>query len=149
MASWGWWLVMDVAVARLLGSEDPAVRWRVRTRVLGESTQARAVRALSAEVRGTPRAQAILRASDGLRPYAKWRGPHWALLALAAMGYPRGDSDLLPLRDAVLDLWLAPRYLQDRDVKRVTSGVSDTSVPRVAGRSRRCASQQGERFWPW
>jgi hypothetical protein len=127
----------------LLGSEDPAVRWRVRTRVLGESAQARAVRALSAEVRGTPRAQAILRASDGLRPYAKWRGSHWALLALAAMGYPHGDSDLLPLRDAVLDLWLAPRYLQDRDVRRVTSGVSDASVPRVAGRSRRCASQQG------
>lgn len=134
---------MDVTVARLLDSEDPAVRLRVRTRVLGESGQARAVRDLRAEVRGSPRAQAILRASDGLRPYAKWRGSHWALLALAAMGYPRGDPDLLPLRDAVLDHWLAPRYLHDRDVKRVTSGVSDTSVPRVAGRSRRCASQQG------
>lgn len=134
---------MDDAVSWLLDSEDPALRWRVRTQVLGESPEDPSVRSLQDEVRGSPRARAIITASEGLRPYAKWRGSHWALLALASIGYPPGDSSLSPLRDAVLDLWLAPRYLDDRDVDKVTKREAGSAVLRVAGRSRRCASQQG------
>ena len=126
----------------MLRSADPAVRWRVRTRVLGETADSRRIRDLQDEVRESERARAILAASRGQRPYAKWRGSHWALLALAAIGYPPGDSNLYPLRDAVLDNWLAPRYLRDQEVTRVTKR-AETAVPRLSGRSRRCASQQG------
>lgn len=134
---------MDEAVARLLSSDDPAVRWRARTRILGESTDGADVRALQDEVRRSARARAILRSAAGLHPYAKWRGAHWALLALAAIGYPPGDSDVYPLRDAVLDHWLSARFLRDREVSRVTKAAGEAAVPRVDGRSRRCASQQG------
>jgi len=134
---------MDAAAARLLRSEEPAVRWRVRTGVLGEPADSAGIRAVQQQVRRSARARTILKASEGPRPYAKWCGAHWALLALAAMGYPRGDSRLSPLRDAVLDTWLAPRYLRDRDVARVTKAAAESAVPRVDGRSRRCASQQG------
>ena len=107
----------------------------------------RGIRDLQDEVRESERARAILAASRGQRPYAKWRGSHWALLALAAIGYPPGDSNSYPLRDAVLDNWLAPRYLRDqgthacdeasrRRLSRVFPG-----VPVDARRSR------AERFW--
>jgi hypothetical protein len=59
------------------------------------------------------------------------------------IGYPRGDSTLLPLRDAVLDLWLAEHFLHDREVELVTKREAAKTVPRVNDRSRRCASQQG------
>lgn len=133
----------DAVVARLLRSDEPSVRWRVRAELLGEPVDGRSMRALRKEVRDSARARTIIAATADLHPYAKWRGAHWALLSLAALGYPPGDAALLPLRDAVLDHWLSARYLADRDVTRVTPEVTRTAVPRVAGRSRRCGSQHG------
>lgn len=54
-----------------------------------------------------------------------------------------GDAQLFPLRDAVLDLWLAPRFLKDWDVARATKSKAGSAVLRVDGRSRRCGSQHG------
>lgn len=134
---------MDDVVSRLLRSDEPAIRWRVRTTVLGEAGDEPAVRALQDEIRRSGRVTKILDGCRGLPAYAKWRGPHWALLSLAALGYPSGDDHLVPLREIVLDRWLAPRYLHDVDVERITPATSDTAVPRLRGRSRVHASQQG------
>ncbi|SBS72083.1 hypothetical protein [uncultured Microbacterium sp.] len=133
----------DAVVARLLRSDEPSIRWRVRAELLGEPVDARPMRALRKEIRDSARVRTIIAAAADLQPYAKWRGAHWALLSLAALGYPPGDAALLPLRDAVLGHWLSPRYLVDRDVPRVTPQVTRTAVPRVGGRSRRCGSQHG------
>ena len=134
---------MDDIVSRLLKSDEPSVRWQVRTGVLSESADDPAIRALQDEIRRSPRVRSILDAAQGLPAYAKWRGPHWALQSLAALGYPRGDVELVPLRDIVLDRWLAPRYLADADVERITKAGYDSAVPRLAGLSRVHASQQG------
>lgn len=135
--------VMDEVLAGLLRSEEPSVRWRVRTGVLGEADDTRPVRALRDEVRRSPRVRTIIKAAEGMHPYAKWKGSHWALLSLAGLGYPAGDSELFSLRDAVLEHWLAPRYMKDVDVSRATKAAAQAGVVRIAGRSRRCGSQQG------
>ncbi len=131
---------MDQVVAELLDSPEPSVRWIVRTGVLGEPDRD----ALRAEIRESPRVHALLaargpdgRVHDPKEPYSKWRGAHWVLLALAELGYPPGDGSLVPLRDQVLDRWLTPAVFQDAD-KPTGKGILV-----VAGKHRRCASQQG------
>jgi len=131
---------MDRVVEEMLGSDEPSVRWIVRTRVLGEPDGD----ALRAEIRESPRVRELLaargpdgRVEDPKQPYSKWRGAHWVLLALAELGYPPGDEDLVPLRDQVLDRWLTPAVLQD------TEKPTGKGILVVAGKHRRCASQQG------
>ena len=99
----------------LLASEEPSVRWKVRVHALGEDPDSRAIRRLQGQVRRAPRTRALLDgwAANPCGSYTKWQGGHWVLAALADLGYPAGDKDLLPLRDQLLRTWLAPRYLRD------------------------------------
>ena len=131
---------MERVVEELLTSDEPSVRWIVRTRVLGEPDGDQ----LRAEIRDSPRVRELLaargpdgRIHDPKQPYSKWRGAHWVLLALAELGHPPGDEGLLPLRDQVLDRWLTPAVFRDVD-KPTGKGILV-----VAGKHRRCASQQG------
>jgi hypothetical protein len=134
---------VDDVVERLLRSDEPSIRWRVRTGALQEPADDPGVRRLQDDIRRSPRVASIIDGCRGLPAYAKWRGPHWALQALAALGYPRGDEDLVPIRDVVLDRWLAPMYLRDADVASITKATHEAAVPRLEGRSRVHASQQG------
>src|SRR5262245_18877344 len=96
-------------VHALLASPEPAIRWRARARVLGEPADSAPMAALREEVRDSATVRRLLAPFDGaLRPsaYAKWQGAHWALAALADLGYPPGDKALHPLREQVLDAWL-------------------------------------------
>ncbi|MEN3308323.1 MAG: hypothetical protein V7603_4525 [Micromonosporaceae bacterium] len=123
---------VEAVVDALLRSPEPAVRWKVRTRVLDQPADGREILALRQQIRESPRVRALLAGARGqpsARVYDKWRGAHWALAALADLGYPPGDSDLYPLRDAVQARWLSTR------------------PPLVAGRYRRCGSQQGNALW--
>jgi len=63
---------------------------------------------------------------------------------LADLGYPAGDEALEPLAKRVLDLWLRPAYFREFDAstEKEASRRHD-AVPKLAGRYRRCASQQG------
>lgn len=142
---------MDAVVDRLLSSEEPSIRHKVRVGVLGEDPESVAIRRLRAEVKRSPRVQALLRSRDEegrLRPlrhiYRKWIGAHWVLATLADIGYPSGDEDLVPIRDQVLDGWLRPKgileYVYDGAVPAHRRSLG---VPVVQGRARRCASQQG------
>ena len=138
---------MDVSgeVAGLLRSDEPSLRWKVRTRVLGDDGSSPAVRRLREEVRRSPRVQRLLDGVEGLPvgAYTKWRGAHWVLLALAELGYPEGDERLLPLRDQVLDTWLATRYLREYEDTGRPADRYRAAVPVSRGRARRCASQHG------
>ena len=103
-------------------------------------------------MRRSPRAKAILQRKASLgRPgtsrgvYYKWQGAHWALVRLADIGYPAKDETLYPMRDRVMGLWLRSSYFRDRESSTVSGAyrVLGSGVPLIDGRSRRCASQQG------
>jgi hypothetical protein len=142
--------VPDEVIDRLLRSEEPSVRWLVRTRVLGEPPESSRLRQLRREISRSPRVQRLLagREADGrlMTPqgvYAKWQGAHWVLGALADLGYPPGDRSLEPMRDQVLDHWLAPRYRAEIEATGKKNPNMRQAVPVIDGRHRRCASQQG------
>ena len=139
-------------VESLLRSDEPSIRWKVRTGVLGEQPGSPSLDALQAEIRESPRVRALLqrqgrdgRLVAGRWIYAKWQGAHWVLATLADLGYPAGDAALLPIRDQVLDAWLEPSFYREIELDRKEDVYKhlQQAVPIMAGRHRRCASQQG------
>jgi len=139
---------------RLLASDEPSIRYKVRVGMLGESESSRRIRSLRRAIRASPRVAALLagRASDGrlLRGrhvYQKWQGAHWVMAALADLGYPPGDRDLAPMRDQLLDAWLAPQFYDEFECPSRAKAYSRDGVPVMRGRYRRCASQQGNALY--
>jgi hypothetical protein len=125
---------METIIDRLLDSPDPAVRYKVKTNVLGHEPGDAAVYELRQEIKTSPHARALLAQVDPPSnmppgPYRKWTGAHWVLADLADMGYPPGDETLLPLRQQIYD-WLFGKKHQKQ-------------IWTIAGRVRRCASQEG------
>ncbi len=138
----------------LLLSKEPSVRWKVRVHVLGEDPRSKRVRDLGRQVRRSPRVRALLAHRDSrgrLRPvgnpYSKWQGAHWVLATLADVGYPRADRSLFAMRDQVLDRWLRELYYREFDAKTEAEAYRGVGVPRIRGRYRRCASQQGNALY--
>jgi len=125
-------------VDRLLSSDEPSIRHKVRTAVLGEDERSPSVRRVRELVRTSPRARTLLSERDAegripFHPYGKWFGAHWVLPALADIGYPASDETLLPLRDQVYGWLLASEHIR--------------RVPLLDGRPRRCGSQEGNALW--
>ena len=114
-------------VDELLASDEPSIRWKIRVGVLHEDPP----RKLRDEIRKSPRARALIDGVTAAHPrvYNKWQGAHWVVQSLADLGYPPGDPEVVALADQVMATWLAPSHLQ--------------AVPLIAGRYRRCGSQQG------
>jgi hypothetical protein len=117
---------------------------------VGEKVDLPRMRRLRDEVARSPRVRRLLagRQEDGRvvthgGPYAKWRGAHWILSALADIGYPPGDPGLQPMFEQVIDCWLDRRYFRDADVQTNEEVRHRQAVPVIQGRHRRCASQQG------
>ena len=65
----------------------------------------------------------------GTHPYKKWTGAHWRLVSLVELGIPAGDPRALAAAEQVL-AWL-------------TSDEHRAQIRRLNGRTRRCASQEG------
>ena len=137
----------------LLASDEPSIRWKVRVQVLGEDRASPKIQALERTIRRSPRVRTLLAGPmgsfrDGLRdPYSKWQGAHWVLASLADIGYPRGSRALLRLRDRLLDRWLGDAYYREFDATTKSGAYRKQGVPRVRGRYRRCASQQGNALY--
>src|SRR5438093_10565829 len=138
----------------LLQSNEPSVQWKVRVHVLGEDPRSKRIRDLRRQVRRSPRVQALLAHRDSrgrLRPcgnpYSKWQGAHWVLATLADVGTPRADRSLFAMRDQVLDRWLGESYYREFDAKTEAAAYRGVGVPRIRGRYRRCASQQGNALY--
>jgi hypothetical protein len=130
--------VTPTVTDRLLASSEPSVRYRVLLGVLGADLHSSEVRRLREKIRSSARVQRLLseRDRDGtipFHPYAKWYGAHWVLSSLADLGYPPGDSGLVPLRQQVY-AWLFGRSHEKR-------------VQAIDGRVRRCASQEGNALY--
>jgi hypothetical protein len=138
----------------LLASSEPAIRYKTRVGVLGESESSKCVRALRQEIKRSPRVAALLadRASDGRLKrgrgvYAKWQGAHWVMATLADIGYPAGDRALIPLRNQLLDAWLDPFFFEEFECESKAKAYGKNGVPVMQGRYRRCASQQGNALY--
>jgi hypothetical protein len=128
---------MDL-VKQLLNSAEPSVRFKVLVNVLGRDVASAEIRQLRQEIKVSARAQQLLseRGEAGeipFHPYAKWYGAHWVLADLADIGYPPGDEALAPLREQVYK-WLLGQGHQ-------------RAIKTIAGRVRRCASQEGNALY--
>lgn len=112
---------------------DALLQWKYL--VLLEKLDTDSQTAILAEgARQSELAQGLLagRLHDGTlpyHPYNKWRGAHWVLACLADLYYPPGDASLQPLLDQVY-AWLFSKEHQEK-------------IRTIAGRVRRCASQEG------
>jgi hypothetical protein len=119
----------DAAIAWLLESDEPAVRFLARRDVLGEERPADEARVLQG-----PKVRALLTGQRpdggfGVHPYKKWQGAHWRLVSLVELAVPAGEPRAVAAAGTVLD-WLAGTGHR-RGVKVVD------------GLVRRCASQEG------
>jgi len=128
----------QLIITKLLQSEEPSIRFKVLTRVLGQDPGSGEVRRLQEDIRASPRVRRLLseQQADGRlphHPYAKWDGAHWVLVALADLGYPPGDERLIPLREQVYAWLLNDAHLQ--------------SIKPIAGRTRVHASQEGNALY--
>lgn len=137
-------------IDRLLASNEPSIRYKVRVNVLCEPEDSRTILDLRGEIKRSARARALLADRDEtgrLLPvrhvYAKWKGAHWVVASLADIGYPRADSELAPIIGQVLDCWLHPLWLAEEDCGSRLPRHRELAVPIINGRARRCASQQG------
>jgi hypothetical protein len=121
------------ALAWLLASAEPAVRYLTRRELLDDPKSAAAA-ADAAKVLEGPKVRALLAGQRpdggfGVHPYRKWIGAHWRLVSLVELAAPAGEPRLLAAASTVLD-WLTSRSHRDR-------------VQVIDGRARRCASQEG------
>ncbi len=110
-------MVESEVVDLLLNSEDPSIRFKASTEILGEDDGSTKIRRLQQEVKSSPRVKLLLseRCRDGkipYHPYAKWYGAHWVLATLADIGYPPGDKSLVPLKEQEYDWLLSDAHSQ-------------------------------------
>lgn len=123
---------MNETIERLRA--EPALAWKVTVGVLGADEESAPARRARAEVRESPLARALLSGWDrGGRPYKKWNGAHWILSLLADLGYPPGEAALRPLMEETYQAWLGQAH--------------EKHIRLIAGRMRRCASQEGNAVW--
>jgi hypothetical protein len=108
------------AVDRLLESPEPAIRRLARRDLLGEET--------TDDVLSGELVQTLL-VDRGVHPYGKWGGAHWRLVSLVELGVPEGEPRAVAAAETVL-AWLTGRGHR-------------SNIPTIAGRVRRCASQEG------
>lgn len=90
----------DDAVAWLLASDEPAIRYLTRRWLLDQPETAAAVRREQKQIADGRIVRALLDfPGRKVHPYRKWIGLHWRLVSLADLGWPAGH----PATDAALD----------------------------------------------
>jgi hypothetical protein len=129
---------MHAIINVLLESEEPCIRYKTLSRVLGQTGDNPQAQLAQEQVRTSTRVAQLLsqRDANGKIPggvYAKWTGTHWVLAALADLGYPPGDPSLQPLREQELSWLFSKKHLD--------------SIIAIEGRVRRCASQEGNALY--
>jgi hypothetical protein len=113
---------------------EPALAWKVAVNVLGTGPDSIAARKAAETARRSPLVTQLLAASDlDGHAYRKWIGAHWTLSLLADLGCPSGDETLRPLMEKTYQAWLGEYH--------------DKNIRLIAGRTRRCASQEGNAIW--
>jgi len=117
------------AIDWLLASDEPGIRIQARRDLLSEAAGESA-----AAIASGPWMSQLLdgQHEDGgfaVHPYQKWSGAHWRLVSMVELGMPPGEPRALAAADTVLE-WL-------------TSANHQATIKTIDGRTRRCASQEG------
>jgi hypothetical protein len=126
--------IKDPAVNWLLDSGDPSIRYLTLTEVLDRPEDSKEVLAAKKQIPNGPVVTTLLsgqRADGGfgVHPYQKWTGAHWRLVSLVELGIPPGFRPAAKATDLILKWLLGEAHL--------------SNVPKINGRYRRCASQEG------
>jgi hypothetical protein len=122
------------AIEWLLQSEDPSVRYFTLTDLLNKPEKSPDVEKTRRLIPSGPRVRTLLEGqkSDGgfgVHPYQKWTGAHWRLVSLVELGVPSEFKPAVRGTNLVLKWLLGEPHLGN--------------IPRINGRFRRCASQEG------
>src|SRR3989440_576063 len=126
--------IEDPAVMWLLESGDPSIRHLTLTEILDRPSDSKEVLTAKRQIPNGPIVKTLLsgqRADGGfgVHPYEKWTGAHWRLVSLVELGIPPGFRPAVKATDLVLKWLLGEAHLRN--------------VPKINGRYRRCASQEG------
>ena len=124
----------DSVIEWLLQSKDPSIRYFTLTDILGKSKASPEVEKAWRLIPSGPRVLVLLdgQQSDGsfgVHPYQKWTGAHWRLVSLVELGITSGSGVAVRATNLVLEWLLGEAHLRN--------------VPKINGRYRRCASQEG------
>ena len=113
---------------------EPALAWKVTVSILGGRPDSVEARQAAETTRNSSLVSTLLAGRDTTgSAYRKWTGSHWLLSILADLGCPLGDSALRPLMDETFDCWLGKAH--------------NKHIRIIAGRVRRCASQEANAIW--
>ena len=113
---------------------EPALAWKLAVNVLAKTDDSPETIQARAEVRDAPLIRALIASCNRQgSPYKKWDGAHWVLSLLADLGFPAGDESVRPLMDETFACWLGKGH--------------ERYIRQIAGRTRRCASQEGNAVW--
>jgi hypothetical protein len=126
--------IKDPAVNWLLELGDPSIRYLTLTEILDSPLDSKEVLAAKKQIPNGPIVKTLLsgqRADGGfgVHPYQKWTGAHWRLVSLVELGIPSGFRPAVKATNLVLKWLLSEAHL--------------SNVPKINGRYRRCASQEG------
>ena len=122
------------AIEWLLQSRDPSVRYFTLTELLNKPEESPEVEQTRRLIISGLRVPILLDGQQadggfGVHPYQKWTGAHWRLVSLVELGVPLGYGPAVRATDLVLGWLLGEAHL--------------SNVPKINGRYRRCASQEG------
>ena len=113
---------------------EPALAWKTEVNVLGLAPGSSTAVQAAETVRRSPIVTDLLSGRDTTgHAYKKWNGSHWTLSLLADLGYPTGDVHLRPLLEETYQAWLGEHHQK--------------YIRQIAGRTRRCGSQEGNAVW--
>ena len=124
----------DPAIDWLLDSGDPSIHYLTLIEILDQPPDSKEVESARKQIPKGPIVKKLLsgqRADGGfgVHPYQKWAGAHWRLVSLVELGIPSGFRPAVKATDLVLKWLLGEAHL--------------SNVPKINGRYRRCASQEG------
>jgi len=115
-------------------NSEPALAWKVAVNILSKGDDSAEASRARAKVRDAPLTGALIATCDcQSSAYKKWDGAHWVLSILGDLGYPPGQETLRPLMEHTYNAWLGPHH--------------EKYIRQIAGRTRRCASQEGYAVW--
>jgi hypothetical protein len=126
--------VEDPAVKWLLEFDDPSIRYLTLTEILDRPSDSKEILTAKKQIPNGPMVKTLLsgqQADGGFRvhPYQKWTGAHWRLVSLVELGISPGFRPAVKATNLVLKWLLGEAHLGN--------------VPKINGRYRRCASQEG------
>jgi hypothetical protein len=125
---------IDECLNALSVNPEPLIRWKLALLTADSQQLSPEIRKAKEELALSPVVKQLLSDRDEggkipCSPYDKWFGAHWVLSILADLEYPKADERLKPLMEQCYQLWLSKEH--------------EKHILVINGRTRRCASQEG------